>query len=798
MRNSCLLVFLAVLMVADLSAQPISGYSYEVMLQTADKALENDDYYNAVDWFEQAYKEQRSDELAYTIAHLHMMLRDYAKAETWFARLAKSKRGAVEYPEARYYWGTMLKRGGKYKEAADALKTFADETDNDSLRTLAQLELKGIATMGSMAPYRAVDVSAIELLNCKHTDGGPALFNRNELYYTSYGSDSIIYTDDDGVEYESKIYKAAYSEEKGWEKGEPLGIHINRIGYHTGNPTFSRDRERIYFTRALMQGNRIIESKIYVSVREGSEWSGAEELLGGANGDFISRHPVIGELYGREVLFFVSDKPGGEGGYDLYYATVLAETQVDEPVNLGKVINTPMDELTPFYSDGTLFFASDGHPGMGGLDLFYTEWNGSQWSAPRNMGPGFNSPVDDMHLVLDETRENGFLVSNREGAKYLKSKTCCDDIFGVAPAKIPVNLVATIGEKRGGLRGGTIKIIELQGEREVESKTERNMEGNNFDIPLLADKSYIIVAEHPRYFPDTIRINTVGVTTAKTYEKKFTLNVKPVESEVEIITLNEPIRLNSIYYDFNDDKILKEAEKDLDKLYGLLVQYADMKIELSSHTDSRGSDEYNQKLSQRRAESAKRYLVKKGIVEDRIRAVGYGETQVLNKCANGVECTEEEHQYNRRTEFKIIEGPQTIEIRKEVVKDAATVEKERVEKERRERQQAAQAARKPVLTFDAPRATLGRMRKGDKKTHMYAFRNTGDADLVIEMVSGCECTTAEWPTRPIKPGQKGEIKITYDSKDDSGVVEKTLDVIANTVPPVTELKYKVTVVEKSN
>ena len=807
-----IIVFTVLCFSCGLIAQPMSGYSYKVMIETADKALNNNDYYNALDWFEQAYEVEKSDELAYTIAHLHMLLRDYNLAERWFGRLARNRKAVVEYPESKFYWGRMLKQNGKLKEAEEQLADFINTYElGDSLVTLARLELDGIRKMKDFKPFKPVEASPLKDLNCKHTDGSPYLYSKSEMYYTSFNADSIIVLSDDDVDFEAKIYRSIYSQEDGWKKGEPLGININRIGYHTSNPTFSKDRMRMYFTRSIMKGNEVVESTIYVAKREGADWTAANPVSGGVNGDFISTHPSIGELYGREVLFFASNKDGGEGGFDLYFSTVLGETEVAEPVNLGPKINTANNEITPFYRDGNLYFASLGHPGYGGYDLFYTEWNGSEWSLIKNMGEGFNSPADDLHLFLDETLENGFLVSNRIGGKFIKSKTCCDDIYSIAPAQVPINLQAIIGEKRGGLRGGTIRILELKGEGDEQTLEQKNNESNKFDIPLKRDKSYIIIAEHPKYLPDTFKINTVGVVEAKTYQKKFVLEPKPIEEqEVELVTINEPVRLSNIYYDYDDDKILPAAEKDLNVLFELLVQYPDMVIELSSHTDARGSDSYNMRLSQRRADSAKKYLVGKGAATERIKAVGYGETQILNDCVNNVECSEDDHQYNRRTEFKILSGPEKIEIKRQITKEElARLEKERkaaedAEFKQRETErlkalreaQKKQAAGKPEIKFDVMSTNLGRMRQGEKKTYTFNFTNVGKADLEIEMVSACECTTVEWPSRPVKPGQKGQIKMTFDSTNEPGQIDKTLDVIHNGTPPVTELKYKANVMPK--
>lgn len=811
--NRYLIIFFCFACNIAVQAQPMSGYTYDIMLETADSALVQNDYYNALDWFEQAYGEERTDEVAYTIAHLHMFLRDYNLAERWFGRLVRNRKAIVDYPEARFYQGRMMKQNGKLAEATEQLTEFINTyQDSDSLLRLARLELKGIQEMESFKPLRAVAVEPTEVLNCKHTDASPYLYNRNELYYSSFNADSIIELTDEDVDYEAKIYKSTYDEEeKGWKKGEALGIHINRIGWHTANPTFSKDRQRMYFTRAIMEGSELIESKIFVSERDGADWAPATEVQGGINGSFISTHPSIGELYGREVLFFACNKDGGQGGFDIYFSTILDDATVSEPVNLGADINTNQNEITPFYRDGHLYFSSVGHPGMGGFDVYYSIWNGSEWTYPKNMGPGINSPADDLYLYLDESQENGFMVSNRLGGKYIKARTCCDDVYTVAPAKVPINLLAAIGERRGGLRGGSIRILEMREDESYEIISEKNNESNKFDIALEKDKSYIIIAEHPKYFPDTIRINTVNVTEEKTYQEKFVLEIKPVEEEeIELITINEPVRLNNIYYDYDDDKILPDAEQDLDVLFTLLEDYPDLVIELSSHTDARGSDPYNMKLSQRRANSAKQYLVDKGATAERIKAVGYGETQILNDCLNDIECSEEDHQYNRRTEFKILEGPETIEIKRQVTKEElARIEAEKQAREEEEikrrlieKQKAKIAAEKqkalgkPSIQFANTSTNFGRMKQGDKKAYTFNFTNTGKTDLVIEMVSGCECTTVEWPSLPIKPGQKGQIKMVFDSTNEPGQIEKTLDVIHNGDPPVTELKYRANVMER--
>ncbi|NNE30482.1 MAG: OmpA family protein, partial [Saprospiraceae bacterium] len=385
------------------------------------------------------------------------------------------------------------------------------------------------------------------------------------------------------------------------------------------------------------------------------------------NGEFIVRQPAMGELYNNQVLFFSSNKEGGFGGYDLYYATFDGET-FSEAVNLGETINTPGNEEAPYYIAGTLYFSSDRHLGMGGFDIFNSVWNGSNWSAPNNIGKPYNSPADDMYFRIDEEGYTGLLVSNREGTSSVESKTCCDDIWLVSKEKIILELVTNMFDQETQKPLNSVKIVlsDFTADEVGESKTRVKQDTNSYSFSLITDKAYKIIASREGYFSDTLEFNTVDVTESQIFQKNISLKPLPPEpvDEYEEYTINEPIRLNNIYYDYDDDKILLDAEQDLTIILELMNEYPEMVIELSSHTDSRGLGRYNEDLSQRRANSAKAWLVNNGVTSERIQPVGYGESVILNKCVNGVKCTDEEHRFNRRTEFKIVDGPTTIQIKK--------------------------------------------------------------------------------------------------------------------------------------
>jgi peptidoglycan-associated lipoprotein len=328
--------------------------------------------------------------------------------------------------------------------------------------------------------------------------------------------------------------------------------------------------------------------------------------------------------------------------------------------------------MTPYFRDNTLYFSSDGWPSIGGLDIFSAEWDGTNWSEPKNMGAGYNSGYDDWYFSASQDGTRGFLVSNRpaDGARSVKSKTCCDEIYTFEIRDIVIDLLATVfdNETKEPLLAAQVTKFEVVNNRPGKSETKSNEVSNDFNFLLDSDKSYKVTVEREGYFPKDFTFNTVGMYEAQTFKAPVYLDKAPdAEPDTRTITINEPIRLNNIYYDFDDDKILLDAEQDLEVILDLMDDYPEMVIEMSSHTDAQGNDNYNQRLSQRRAQSAVDWLIENGIDPQRLRAVGYGETQILNRCKNGVKCTDDEHRFNRRTEFKIIEGPTSIEIKKEVL-----------------------------------------------------------------------------------------------------------------------------------
>ena len=808
-------------------AQPLNRATYAMMIEEAENQMEKQDYYRALEWYEKAYDESKDRSLYVIMADLSYMLRDYRKSERWYGRaLKKNKRNKTPPEEKRFEYARSLKMNGKYDEAIVEFDRFIAKTKDPVKKELAELEKVGCEYARVAKEDEQVTLThAGKKINTKISEYSPYLTNDNqEMYYSSLNSDDVIELEEGDQESYAKIFKSTRSD-KGWSEGEALGEEINRPGFYNTNVRLSPDEKRMFFNRSMTTGSVLTESKIYMSERSGGTWSPPNELAN-VNGDFIAKSPCVGELFGKEVLFFASDMDGGEGGYDLYYATYKGNGQYGDPVNLGPQLNTVGNEDTPFYRDGVLYFSSDAHPGIGGFDVFRSDWNGTRWSKPQNMGRPFNSSVDDLYFMLDKEGYHGALASNRiaEGARSLHGRTCCNDIYNVSLKKIVADLVALTydSDTQEPLNNVTLEIFEISDKDSKLVGSKTNGSGNNFEFPLELDKAYMIVGSADNYEADTATFNTVSLFDSKTYNEK--LDLKPGKI-VEVLRREEPFVLENILYDFNDDKIKPEAESDLEFIYGLMTKYPEMVIELSSHTDARGGDDFNRNLSQRRAESARRWLMRKGIPRARIQAKGYGESQpqtvnekihakfpflpvgqvlteeYINTLKADEKQFEDAHQVNRRTEFKIISGPRSIVIEEEKLiqignrkvdgsEQKPTPKKQNKKKSKGRRgggdsiQQVPNIKMQgdpvkidklsslygkkdltglPIMQFDERVFDMGEIKKGEVREHTFHYTNVGDVDLEIDLVQVCECTEREYAPSVVKPGGRGWIKVKFDS-----------------------------------
>ncbi|MGK0364928.1 MAG: peptidoglycan-associated lipoprotein [Saprospiraceae bacterium] len=840
MKQFILIFALALTASLGLQAQPMLNASYSTYIRTAEEQLELKQYYNALDSYMEAYLLRKDYDLAIQIGDLSYKLRDYKKAVSYYKRAirkdTKDEKGA--YTEFLFPYGRSQKMMGMYDEAIVTLQRYIDEGADETLKELAKAEIQGAEFAKLAQPIENLTVTnAGRKVNTKTSEYSPTLADGgNTMYYSGFGTDEIIVLDGK-AERTNAMVMSSKRGEKGWEEPTELDEIINRAGYHTSNVNVTADGERMFLSRMMLDGVVITESKIYVSNKTSDGWGPVKELVG-VNGEYNAKHAVFGELFGNEVVFFISDMEGGEGGDDLYYATRKSGEVYGDPVNLGPKVNTPGDEATPYYRDGNLFFSSNGHPTMGGFDIFTTVWDGARWSSPENMGMGYNTPLDEKYFTLDAEGYQGTLTSNRAGTRSLKSKTCCDDIYYVNLKKILADLIVTSFDtkEKQPLTGVSLQLIEMTDNTEGVTQSQSNADGNEFKFDLDLDKAYRIIAQAENYVSDTVEFNTVGMIDSRTYAEM--VNLMPLPKYDTIVT-EQPIELGNVLYDLNKADIRPDAEPDLTFLLNLMNEYPTMIIELSSHTDSRGTDADNKALSVRRAESARRWLMAKGIARRRIQAVGYGESnprKVSDKIASaytflpegtvlteeyinamqGEEVQELAHQLNRRTEFKILSGPTSIRIEetkllqignKKVQEQSQSAPDkganiiEQHDPPTKVSKKSSLYGRKdlsgvPIMTFKTRMIELGKVKKGEKRTGTFYFTNEGDTELYIDLIDACSCTTVVWPEgKTFKHGEGGQIDFTFDSteKDESETIDLNILLSQATpgddMPIVEEVNY---------
>ena len=435
-----------------------------------------------------------------------------------------------------------------------------------------------------------------------------------------------------------------------------------------GTPAFSKDGQFVLFARGNTgtKGDKDVNVDLYLSRKIGNGWSNPEKL--GINDSLAWDGSPCFSSDGR-TLYFSSDRRGGKGGLDLYRVSMDNSGRFGRPVNMGSQINTPGDEVFPYISeDGKLYFSSNGHPNLGGLDLFVATRNGNE-IVIEHLGMPINSTADDFGIV-EIDGNHGYFSSNRTGGKgdddiyYYIGGENTDRWWTNDPIPEPekidktVNyyIIAEIKDSRNKPLNGVNYRIKKNGEKFLEDKS--NETGNTTKLKLEDSDELAFLFEKENYLTKRADFSMIGNTIPLQLLKKevtdttFHLNI--IMEELEIgKEITRTLNVNSIYYDLDKSDIRADAALELDKIVEFLNDNPQIQLELGSHTDSRASNSYNLRLSQRRAESAVNYITSNGIDPSRIIAKGYGETQLINECSNGVDCSEEKHQENRRTEFII-------------------------------------------------------------------------------------------------------------------------------------------------
>ena len=593
-------------------------------------------YSMAIKEFQKGLSKKEFPNARIKLAESYRKMNDLLHAEEAFAK-------AIQLPEAqpihKMHYAQILMRNGKYDQAKIYLDQYLTAVPSDASAGKLRSSCDSISKWLADSIKYTVQTST---LNSGQSNFSPVFYKEGVVFATD--------RDNKGKTYEwtgrpfLEMYYAQGSPDKGYSAPIRLTGDVNGI-YHDGPAAFTSKGDTIYFTRNNYIKKKAKESsleeinlKIYQASKKDTSWVNLKEFPFNSN-EYSTGHPTLSS--DGNTMYFVSDMPSGLGGSDIYMSQKI-NGEWNKPVNMGPSINTPYNEMFPvLWKDSVLYFSSEGHYNFGGLDIFQSVKRADGWSMARNAGYPINTSYDDFGIAMNDSGTAGLLSSNRN-----TSNTTQDNIYNFTVNDIRFNLEGIAVEKATQKPLQDVK-IELLNTKTNKKEIAMTAVDGKFNFKLDPESEFSIVGSKDTYFTNTEIVSTKG---KKQSENMF---VK-LKMELERIIVNKPIVLENIYYDLDKFDIRADAAEGLNNLVNILNDNPGISVELSSHTDSRADDHYNDVLSQKRAESAVNYIIAHGISSSRITAKGYGERQLVNKCANDVSCTEEEHQQNRRTEFKVL------------------------------------------------------------------------------------------------------------------------------------------------
>lgn len=608
-------------------------------------------YERAIQFYNKALNRKPTLEATAKLADCYRLTKDYARAEFWYEK-------ALVYNEVSadilLKYGQMLKSNEKFEKAKTIFERYAN--------------LPGVDINYGKNLASSCD-SAVKWTEQK---GGITLRNRDDLNsaYSDFGGVGlsnyayVISTNRPTVQ--NRVGKLTRDTEQPYFKiavaqldstGTANNIYRfqfdKRSDYHQATPCFSKNLDTMYFTETRMarvNREKINRLGIYYTVRVGDKWTEPKEFSYNNNA-FSVAHPFLANN-GTE-LYFVSDVPGGQGGFDIYMCH-LENGGWSSPVNLGAEVNSSEDEFYPVLKDNHLYFSSMGHIGMGGLDIYMANFEpGTGWTNVQNMKAPFNSPQDDFGLYFNDDYHTGFISSNRRGGLGY------DDIYAFDYNERLENLLFVELRPYQKANGQTIWASEAV------STMKEKISGKEIDPVRLNGKVVFPIEPEKTYAIRTVNQGLATLTNSMaleglTFADSSAISELPLQMgvfytfDIEIpYSNNGSYNLNNIYYDFNKASLRPEAKEELNKLIRILEENPHIRIQIGSYCDSRGSDSYNLNLSNRRAQSVVNYLIERGVSKKRLSYKGFGENGILNGCNNGVDCTEEQHQQNRRTDFQV-------------------------------------------------------------------------------------------------------------------------------------------------
>ncbi len=634
-------------------------------LERAELAFELRQYEEAIDLYRRAYNRiRRSDReeatrIIFKIALCHRYTNNHRMAEAWFNRAV---RGNYPDPVAILYLADAMMTNGKYEEAREQYERYAEKVPDDwrGPRGIASVE----AAMKLKEEPADYEVEAIRLFNSRFDDYTPAFADHRatSLVFASSRDDALGRDKDPWTGNQHTSFFITYQDRAGdWSRPSLLDEGPVNTEYNEGAPSVNASATTMFFTRCVRAEEVDMGCRIFKATREGANWTNPQGVPLTTDSLVTVGHPAISP--DERELYFVSDMPGSIGAKDIWVVRRDSpQGEFGPPENLGEPINTKGSEMFPYvHEDGSLYFASDVHPGMGGLDIFVARYTPDGWTVPENLGSPINSPADDFGIVFKPGLEQGFFSSNR-------GRTGAYDIFSfyLAPVEFIISGKVLDDSTQTAVPGAVVQLVGSDGSL---NQQETDRDGRySFDETIVRENTvYEILVNKSGYFSGRAQESTVGLEQSRQFEVDISIAPIPVTA----------IELPEILYEFDSWELQTQFKDSLNGLVQTMRNNPNIVIELASHTDSRGTHGYNDTLSLRRARAVVEYLMEQGIEPERLEAVGYGkrsprriESGIEREgfvFEEGTELSEDyidtlpseehqdaAHQLNRRTEFRVI------------------------------------------------------------------------------------------------------------------------------------------------
>ena len=639
--------------VALLSSTSLLFAQPEKELEKANEMYKNFSYVDAIKIYERiAQKGFVNQEMLQSLGNAYYYNAEYKKALPWYEQLFQEGKYKVK-PEYYYRYAQTLKSVGDYTQADKMMAKFVELTNANDTRAALFEENKDYQTVikNNSGRFQLNNAS----INTENSEYGTALYGDKIVFAGATDARKAKrgvsqWTGESFYD----LYEAEHFDQKLGNR-KPFSSTIN-TQFNESTPVFTKDGNTVYFTRNNYVNRKLgtdVENTILLKILRATKdksgtWGNIVEVPFNSD-QYNVAHPALSP--DEKYLYFASDMPGSFGNSDIFRVEILGDNQYGTPENLGNIINTAGRESFPYISkENVLYYSSDGIPGLGGLDIFAVKFNADgSTSKPVNIGMPGNSADDDFCFVFNSDTKVGFLTSNRPGGKGK------DDIYSFHEDK-PL-LFFCEKKIKGVVKDAKTKAIIANAKvvlsdkvmKELDTQQSKNDGTFTFEKVNCNDTHCYLRGEKQKY--ETAEVN---VTIGKD-EIVYELLLNPREVAIKKgMDLAKVFEIKEIKFDYNKANIRPDAAVELTKIVEVMREYPKMKIDIRSHTDSRGADSYNLKLSDRRAKSTLDWIVKQGIDKKRLKAKGYGETRLINRCSNGVPCTEEEHQENRRSEFIVI------------------------------------------------------------------------------------------------------------------------------------------------